>query len=768
MKFTRIFYVSTAVAALAGAGLLMQANQTRGQGLIRVGPIPKATLAAATAEQAPLASAASSSSATPPGAGLGAPSPDDAKIALVTSRLLAQSHYSRKPLNDTISSKLLDQFLDALDPQHVYFLQSDVKEFEKWRTSLDDLLWKQGDTTPARAIFTRFLERFDTSVAFINEELKTPAKFTFTGSDSFVLDRKKLARPADLASAKGLWRDRLRYEFLQEKLNKKKPEEIVTTINRRYSRLARSLHEYDKDDVFELYLTTLSHVYDPHSDYFGKATSENFNIGMKLSLFGIGAQLQSEDGYTKIMELTPGGPAIKSKQLKPGDRIVAVAQGAAGEPVDVVDMKLNKVVEMIRGAKGTTVRLTVIPADAVDPSTRKTIVLVRDEVKLEEQAAKARLIEVPDASGKMVRLGVIDLPLFYTDSEGGKKSAAEDVGRLLARLEKEKVAGIILDLRRNGGGSLPEAIAVTGLFIKQGPVVQVRDPSGKVTVDDDEDATVAYNGPLVVLISRFSASASEIVAGALQDYNRALIVGDTTTFGKGTVQALIGLGPVMARAGVPASGDPGAMKLTTQKFYRASGSSTQLKGVASDIVIPAATSLLEVGEATMTDPLPWDTVSPANYAKTNHVTPQLRADLKKRSAARIASDADFRYFADQIKRLKANINQKAVSLNEATRRQEREEAETRAAARKKVLAARPKFNERIYALTLSDLDKPGLPEPLSAQEAASESTTVAPLTGGDSDDSETPKPAEKNPTPERDMTLDEARRILLDLANGAK
>src|SRR5437899_3124331 len=511
--------------------------------------------------------------------------PNEASIARVTATILEKGHYLKQPFNDEVSSKFLDRYLDALDNLHIYFLQSDLKEFDAYRYSLDELTLKEGDTTPGRIIFLRFLQRLQQQFDYVLELLKSE-KFDFTSDDRFTVNRRTLPRPKDMDEAKKLWRERLRYEYLQEKLNKEKPDEIVKIITRRYTRILRALKDYDNDDVLEVYLTALAHVYDPHSDYLGKSALDNFSINMQLSLFGIGALLRSEDGYCKIQSLVPGGPAERSKKLKPNDKIIAVAQGEQ-TAVDVVDMKLNKVVEMIRGPEKTEVRLTIVPADAPDPSVRKTISIVREKIRLEGQEAKAKIIESPAGTNQLLRLGVIDLPSFYSEFElegraksGERKSTTVDVSKLLHKLVQEHVAGIVLDLRRNGGGSLEEAINLTGLFIKEGPVVQIKDSDGRISIDKDPNPNIFYDGPLIVLTSRFSASASEILAGALQDYCRALIVGDASTHGKGTVQSLTQLAPILrSQLGLSPTNNPGAVKITIRKFYRASGSSTQLKGV---------------------------------------------------------------------------------------------------------------------------------------------------------------------------------------------
>lgn len=763
------------------------------------------------------------------------PGPDDPNIVAWTARILQHSHYSRQPINEEVSSKFFDRYLDSLDPQHLYFNQSDLKEFEPYRLRLGELTLKRGDASPARKIFNRFRERLDQQVDYLNELLKTET-FDFTGNDRFLLNRRKESRPKDLTEAKKLWRERLRYEYLQEKLGigrpetigtivleklqQKKPkevakalqdkvskekaeeiakivqdrfpkdtpeaivqsiraklekdngEEIVKIITRRYSRVQRTIRDYDNDDMLQVYLTALTHVYDPHSDYFGKSELENFSIGMKLSLFGIGAVLTSEDGFCKIRELKPG-PAMTSKKLKVGDKIIAVAQSNQ-PPVDVVDMKLNKIVEQIRGPKGTEVRLTVIPADAADPSVRKVVTLIRDEIKLEDQAAKSKIIEMSGDESRVLRLGVIDLPSFYSSFElqgqrfaagetgGGGKSTTADVARLLKKLKQEKVSGVILDLRRNGGGSLEEAIRLTGLFFKEGPVVQVKDTTGRVLVDKDPDETVTYEGPLIVLTSRFSASASEILAGALQDYGRALIVGDSSTHGKGTVQSLIQLDGILRGNGVQITNNPGALKVTIRKFYRVTGSSTQLKGVTPDIVLPSVNNYLEVGEASLDNPMPWDEIDAAEFEKVDAVA-QYRDELKKRSEQRLASERDFAYIREDIERYKKVQEDKTVSLNEAQRLKEKQDNDDRAKARKKEVAARPASTDKVYEITLKEADLPGLPPPVGStnqvKNASEKATTESAETPKDGDEDET---AGEDKIPSVDPTLDEARRILVD------
>lgn len=640
----------------------------------------------------------------------------DANILRVVGLLLPRQHYLRKPFNDELSSRFFDRYLDSLDNLHMFFTQEDLGEFERYRFKLDELTAQHGDATPARVIFNRFRERLDQQYEYALTLLKNE-KFEFTTDERYVLDRKKLPRPATLAEAKKLWRDRLRFEYLQEKLNKETHGQIVTNLTRRYTRILRNLNEFDNDDVIQIYLTALAHMYDPHSDYMGRSERENFGISMKLSLFGIGAKLQSEDGICKIVELTPASPAEKSGKLKPGDKIIAVAQSNA-PPVDVIDLKLTKVVELIRGPKDTEVRLTVIPAAAADSSARKIVTLIRDVIPLEEQAAKARLYEVPDGQGpdgkaRSVRLGVIDLPSFYS-SDVDRRNAAEskstttDVKKLIRKLKEEKVEGLVLDLRRNGGGSLEEAITLTGLFIKEGPVVQVRDTEGRVFEDVDPDPSVFYDGPLIVLTSRFSASASEILAAALQDYGRALIVGDSTTHGKGTVQSLLDLKDTMRRLNLSTTNDPGALKYTIRTFYRANGSTTQKIGLTPDLVLPSVNNLLEVGEGSLENALEVKPIDPASYEKMARVEPHL-AELKRRSSQRIASDRDFAWVHAEMERYKKTQEDKSVSLNEAARLKEKKEADDRARARKREVALRPEPADRIHEIWLKHASQPGLP-----------------------------------------------------------
>ena len=685
---------------------------------------------------------------------------DDGKVAALTATLFSSQHYARHPMDDKISSEFLDRFLDTLDPQHLFFLASDIQEFEKYRNSLDELTLS-GDVSPAYIITDRFKQRLRQQLDFMNASLKTE-KFSFDGSDSINVDRKKAAYPANETEQKALWLQNLRFQYLQEKLANTKPEKITSDLTRRFTRTERYwFKEFDKDNTLELYLNALALTYDPHSSYFGKATNDNFAMQISLSLFGIGATLQSEDGYTKIVELVPGGPAAKSGKLSPGDRIVGVKQGDKGEMMDMIDVKVDKVVEQIRGPKGTPVTLTIIPADALDTSVRKTVTLIRDQVKLEEQAAKAKLIEIPGNGGasRASRIGVIELPSFYADPERGR-SATQDVKILLQKMLKEGAAGIILDLRFNGGGSLTEAITMSGLFLKGGPVVQVKDARGAINMDGDDDPVAVYGGPLIVLTNHVSASASEILTGALQDYGRAVIVGDTSTFGKGTVQTIIPLKSIFERAKMSIKQDPGAIKVTIQKFYRPSGKSVQLQGVIPEITLPSLSEALPYAEKREDNPLPYDTIPSAQFTPDNK-TKAFIPELKRLSDSRVSKSVDFSYLKTSLAQALKLRDEKTISLNEASRRQEKMQAEARRKARQQQLAARPADTERIFRLTLADAGKPGLPLPVTAKQLADASlksaVARAKLTADDADDE-----ALNARVAEPDTVLSETERIMTD------
>ena len=629
---------------------------------------------------------------------------DTEQICISVGRLLEEGHYTRQPLNDEMSGKFLKTYLELLDFSHLFFTQQDVDALTaKYGISIDDDVLL-GNLKPAYEIYDLYQKRVDERVAKVKELLKQP--IDVAGDATIDLSRQKAPWPKDTAEADQLWRGRIASELLQEKLSEHPIEPGPQLVSRRYDRLARNVHEEDREEQMKLFLDALAQTYDPHSEYLSKADLKNFSINMGLSLVGIGAMLRTEDGYAKIESLVPGGPAQVDGRLKVGDRITAVAQGPA-ELVDVRDMRLDKVVEMIRGKKGSHVRLLVIPTDAADPSKRKNVELVRDEIKLKDQEARADIIIKKDEDGNTVKLGWITLPSFYADMDRHQKSTTRDVLALLKRLKKENISGLVVDLRRNGGGSLEEAISLTGLFLKSGPIVQTKNTNGNIVVSSDPDPGIAYAGPLVVLTSRQSASASEIFAAALQDYGRAVIVGDKNTFGKGTVQTILEIGRFTSLLG-SRSQDDGALKLTIQKFYRVAGGSTQLHGVASDVVLPSLTDLPEFGEGALKNCLPYDEVPKARFAKWSDSHSLFIDELKHRSAERVQNDAEFHYVMEDMERLRHKLDDNRISLNENVRRKEIDEDKIRKETRSKERLARHEEEPRIYRLTLDTVDKANL------------------------------------------------------------
>jgi carboxyl-terminal processing protease len=635
-----------------------------------------------------------------------AEAPDPGQIEISVGRLLEQGHYSRKKLDEKVSPVFLKNYLDGLDYNHLYFTQKDIDLFTaKYATTLhNDVLL--GNPEPAFIIFNIYKKRVEDRIAKIKEALKDT--YDFTSDRTVEINRQKAPWPKDEADADQLWKLRVEGELLQESLNKHNIDTPAKLLAKRYDQVMRSLGEQTKEDIIKGFLTILAQTYDPHSEYMSRSELENFKINMALALVGIGAVLHSEDGYAKISELVPGGPASKEGHLKVGDRIAGVAQGEK-DFVDAVDMKLDKVVEMIRGKKDTIVRLQVIPATAADPSIRKIIEIKREEIKLKDQEAKAEIIEHYGPDGNAVRLGWIVLPSFYADMEhsgaAGAKSTTKDVLALINRLKAEHIQGLVMDLRRDGGGSLEEAVNLTGLFIKRGPVVQAKDSNGNVHVSKDRDPSVAWDGPLIVCTNRLSASASEIFAAALQDYNRALIVGDSSTFGKGTVQTMLEIGRIMPFLG-SGGNEAGALKLTIQKFYRIAGGSTQLRGVESDVKLPSLFDHQDIGESALKGPLPYDTVPAADYDKVER--PLFKTELKQRSAARVAVDPEFRYITEDLDVIKQRLADNRVSLNEKARRAEIDQDKARTDARN---AAREKVKPpeiKTYTITLDNVNKPDL------------------------------------------------------------
>ena len=690
-------------------------------------------------------------------------------IAMSVGRLLEEGHYTRQKLNEDVSRKFLQTYLEMLDFSHLFFTQKDVDELnEKYGSSMagDVLL---GNLKPAYEIYALYTKRLDDRVAQIKELLKQP--IDFKGNATVELSRQKSSWPKDEAEADQLWRGRITNEVLQEHLSEHPIEPPAQLVARRYDRLARNVHEEDKDEQMKLFLDALAQAYDPHSEYLSKADMKNFSINMGLSLVGIGAMLRSEDGYAKIESLVPGGPAQADGRLKVGDRISAVAQGPA-DYVDVREMRLDKVVEMIRGKKGTHVRLLVIPSDATDPSRRKNVELVRDEIKLKDQEARADIIIKKDENGDPIKLGWLTLPSFYADMDKHQKSTTRDVLALLKRLKKENIAGLVIDLRRNGGGSLEEALSLTGLFLKSGPIVQTKDYNGSIRVSANPDPGIAYSGPMVVLTSRQSASASEIFAAALQDYGRAVIVGDKNTFGKGTVQTILPIGRFASLLGSHSDED-GALKLTIQKFYRVAGGSTQLHGIASDVILPSLSDLPEFGEGALKNALPYDEVTKARYTKWSDSHSLFIDQLRRRSEERVKNDPEFHYVMEDIGRLRHKLDENRISLNEDQRKKELQDDKLRKETRSKDRLARNQEEPRIYRVTLDTVDKPNLqlimyPGKLAEAKKNGAAPKVDPDAASDADTdlvSGTGSADDDTKTPAIDPERDEALNILADLVD---
>ena len=593
------------------------------------------------------------------------PGPNDRQITLAVKSYLEREHFLRKPIDDEIASRWFDTFLAALDPLKIYFLQSDIDSFAEKKTSLDDLV-RRGDVNFAYEVYDRFLERVDERIPIVEALLKQ--KLNFNQKESIVIDRDTAVWAKTQAEVHDKWRRRIKYDLLVQKMEKVGPQEARKKLLRRYTSFAKRMHQMNADELLETYLSPLTSSLDPHTSFMSPGTLENFEITMRLQLDGIGASLKGEDGYTTVAEIVPGGAADKDGRLKKKDRIVGVGQGAEGEMVDVVDMNLNNVVKLIRGKRGTIVRLKVIPVGQTVPTVYD---IVRAKIELNDSAARGEIIEEgmkPD--GSPYRIGVINLPSFYMDMAAARqgqadyKSSTRDCRKLLEGFREQGVDCVALDLRSNGGGSLPESISLTGLFVDTGPVVQIKDADKRVQQYDDLDPGVVWDGPLVVLVNKFSASASEIVAGAIQDYRRGLVIGDAATHGKGTVQSLLDLGRQLFQR-LPNAPSLGALKITMQQFYRPGGRSTQMEGVKSDVELPSITNHLPVGEADLDHAIPFDRIDSAEFTSTDKVTDSMVEILRERSAERVAADEEFLELATDIARYEERKNEKTISLLES-------------------------------------------------------------------------------------------------------
>lgn len=603
--------------------------------------------------------------------------PVSGKEARVISYLLDNNHYRKIRFNDSLSSVVFDAFFKELDNSKIYFLASDIQSFEKYRFKLDDLT-RAEDVTPAFEIYKVFRERYRARLKDVVTNL-VGQNFDYALDEYYETDRDKAVWAKSNDELNDNWLKVIKSQALSLKLAGKKQEEIKEILKKRYERLHKSFDQLNSEDIFSIYMNCITEAYDPHTNYLSPKATDLFKQSMTLSLEGIGAKLQTENDNTKVVEIIPGGPAEKSKLLHPNDFIIGVAQGKDGEMVDVVGWRIDEVVKLIKGPKGSLVRLQVLPSETGLNGPPVVLSFVRERVKLEDQAAKKKTINY-SINGRNLKLGVISLPSFYMDFEAYQKgdpnyrSTTRDVKKLIQELQTEGVAGIVMDLRNNGGGSLSEAIDLTGLFIKEGPVVQVKNSGDRVEVGVDDDKQVLYAGPLVVLTNRFSASASEIFAGAIQDYHRGVIAGEST-YGKGTVQTVIDLDRY-----INDSDKVGELKYTFQKFYRVTGSSTQHKGVTPDIQLPSALRPEQFGESASPSALPWDVINKTDFQKTPDVTDKLVVGLTKNYQDRLKFDATLKRYAGEVEDIRKNLSETRISLNEVKRKQEMVEVEKKKAA----------------------------------------------------------------------------------------
>ncbi|MFD0795304.1 carboxy terminal-processing peptidase [Mucilaginibacter litoreus] len=639
------------------------------------------------------------------------PDPQQSVVLSYVTKLITDYNYKKVPLNDSISKIIFDSYLKKLDENHNYLLASDVKDFEQFQTTLDDDI-KAGNLANVFYMFNVFQKRYTEYVNYSVAELNK--NFDFTKNETFTYDREKQPWPASVSEIHDLWSKRVKYDLLNLKLTGKTDAANKETLKKRYTSILSQSNKLSNQDVFQAFMDAFTEAIDPHTNYFNPALAANFNIDMSRSLEGIGASLQIDNEYVTIKGVTAGGPADKSKQVNIDDRIIAVAQGTNGEFQDVVGWRIDNAIAIIRGKKGTVVRLQLLPKGSPATAKPKIVTLVREKIILKDISAKKE-IRTYNSNGKTVRIGVISVPAFYLDFADYKagnpnyKSTTRDVKLILDSLKRENVDGVVMDLRQNGGGSLMEAIELTGLFIKEGPVVQVRDSRNSIEVDKDEDPDITYSGPLAVLVDRFSASASEIFSAAIQDYGRGIILG-TQTYGKGSVQNAIDLDKIitptlkdklMALAGKTKSVGTGSqnkfgqLNLTVAKFYRINGSSTQHKGVMPDIQFPSVIPMDKYGEDTEPSAMPFDMIPKTDYTNVGNYTTVL-PQLKKMHDDRMNTSASYKYLLEDIEESKKQDEEKSVTLNEQKLKQERDEDEKKAFERN---------NMRRVALGLKPLKK---------------------------------------------------------------
>jgi carboxyl-terminal processing protease len=597
-------------------------------------------------------------------ADLKGPAANDRAVARAVTKTLLDEHLTRHPLDTEISRRCFKEFMKTLDSYKLYFWQSD---YDKFKLSEDELAGKirNGDIGFAYQVFETLLTRIDQRLKLVDKLLADSDKLDFTTDEEMVTDPDRTVYAATPEQMEEKWTKRIKYDLLQQEVEKTPKAEIHDKLTRRYHGFAKRMHQINGDELLEMYLNALTTSFDPHTSYMSASTLENFNIMMRAQLDGIGASLQFDDGNTIVNELVDGGAAQLDGKLKPKDRVIGVGQGENGDIVDVVDMSLNDVVKLIRGKAGTVVRLKVIPLAKAEP---KIYNITRAKIELKNSEARSEILEAGKKDdGKPYKIGFIDLPGFYMDMDAARsgtpdfKSCTRDVRRILDTFNEKQVDAVIIDLRRDGGGALNEAISLTGLFIDTGPVVQVKDSKGVVQHYDDQDPGVAWKGPLVVLQSKFSASASEIFAGAIQDYRRGLVIGDHSSHGKGTVQSMLDVGQSLFF--ISGAQSLGALKITIQQFYRPDGDSTQMRGVLSDVELPALSTHLPVGEGDLDYALKFDHVDPVAYTPVGMVDPDLVKQLQILSAERVKKSADFAKVEKNIARYDKQKDRKKVSLN---------------------------------------------------------------------------------------------------------
>lgn len=637
------------------------------------------------------------------------PKAEHLKEARLVVQILDYFHYRSTDLEDSLSSVIFDNFLSSLDANKNYFLATDIRSFQKYRFSLDEDL-KAGNLVPAYYMFNIYKKRVEARLAYALEH--SGDKFDFSKDEFYRFDREDAAYAKTSDELDDLWYKQLKNQALNLKLSGSDDEKIAEVLKGRYERFLDNVSKYNSNDVFEMFMNSVTEAFDPHTNYFTPLNAEDFRRESSKSMEGIGATLQQDKDYTKIIELRPGGPAFLSGQITKDDRVVGVAQGAEGEMIDVIGWRSDEVAGKIRGAKGTLVRLEILPAGSTAGGETKVVNIVRDKIKYDEARAQSKVIEYEE-NGDKFTLGVITVPDFYLDADGldaGDKnyvSTTNDVKKLIKEFEEQGVDGVMLDLRNNGGGALFEAINLSGLFLPGGPVVQVKYANGNIEKGNDDDKTMYYDGPLNVMINRFSASASEIFAGAIQDYKRGVVVGEQT-YGKGTVQNVRGLNDFMRE---PTDDKLGLLKYTIAKFYRVTGSSTQHLGVTPDIQFPSAYGGSEFGESSQPSALPWDKIASAQFTPLNFVDKQLISVLNKRHAGRLKTDQSMLDYQYDISVLQEARKLQQVSLNYDKRKKEQEAREQQRASRVKVGDSLSELEaSKVKDRSLDDLTDPYLKE----------------------------------------------------------